>query len=246
MYKSARWLVLFVLLATAIPLEAQTVTFRQGVGGYTGTQDTEINSTVTTPMGSNTQIIFDEDRDGVVRALVRFDNIFGTGAGQIPLGSNITAATLRVYVTEGTLDNGVFEFYRMITDWNQATAVWTTFGAGGPQPGGAAVSPMDASHAPFPDPADPANAPDPIDTNVATSLRAWSGGFANRGWLIKSATGDGGIMLSSEHANVNWRPLLTVTYAPIPEPSVLALAGLGLGTLGVARYRRWRAKPSAA
>jgi hypothetical protein len=63
---------------------------------------------------------------------------------------------------------------------------------------------------------------------------------------MRSATGDGGIFLSSENATVNFRPLLSVTYAPIPEPSVLALAGLGLGTLGVARYRRWRAKPCAA
>ena len=53
MYRYARWLVLFVLFAVAAPAEAQVaVTFRQGVGGYTDTQDTEVNSTVTTPMPS--------------------------------------------------------------------------------------------------------------------------------------------------------------------------------------------------
>ncbi|MCI0462856.1 MAG: hypothetical protein L0Z62_38405, partial [Gemmataceae bacterium] len=109
-----------------------TVTFQQGAAGYTGTQDTEINSTVTTPQGGNTEIDVDEDRDGIVRALIRFDNLFGTGTGQIPLGATITAATLTLHATEGTEPDGVFEFYRMLVDWNQATAIWTTFGANGP------------------------------------------------------------------------------------------------------------------
>ena len=35
--------------------------------------------------------------------LVRFDNLFGTGPGQIPPGSTITSATLRVrQLTAGT------------------------------------------------------------------------------------------------------------------------------------------------
>src|SRR5262245_61762150 len=115
MSMSSRWLVLFVLLATAGPVGAQTRTFRNGVGGYTGTQDAEINDTVTTPIGGGTapQITFDEDRNGVVRSLIRFDNIFGTGAGQIPLGSTINSATLNLTIFEGTQPAGVLEFYRM-------------------------------------------------------------------------------------------------------------------------------------
>ena len=88
----------------------------------------------------------------------------------------------------------------------------------------------------------------PYTIDVTTSLRAWSAGTTlNRGWLIRSVSVDqGGTHASAEYAVVANRPLLSVTYAPIPEPGVLALAGLGLGTFGVARYRRWRATPLGA
>jgi hypothetical protein len=252
MFRCARWLVLFVLFATAAPVGAQTtVTFRNGVGGYTGTQDTEVNSTVTTPNGAGMIINVDEDRDtgngqvGMVRALLRFDNIFGTGAGQIPLGSNITSAVLTIHGIEGTQPDGTYNFHRMIADWNQTTTVWSSFTPNGPQPDGTiAVSTVDGSLPPYPDTANPT----PYTIDLVTSLRAWSAGQANRGWLIRSTSVDqGGTFASSEYAVVDNRPLLTVTFTPIPEPTgVLALAGLGLGTLRVARYWRRPAKPMVA
>src|SRR5262245_59688094 len=112
------------------------LTFQQGAGGYTGAQDTEVCSTATTPAPHgtlNTVIQVDEDRDtgtgtGHVRALLRFDNLFGTGAGQIPLGSTINSAVLTIWGIEGTQADGTYNFNRMLSDWNQATAVWSTFG----------------------------------------------------------------------------------------------------------------------
>jgi hypothetical protein len=47
MYRYARWLVLFVLFATAAPVEAQVVlTFQHGVGGYSSYQDSQIRETM--------------------------------------------------------------------------------------------------------------------------------------------------------------------------------------------------------
>src|SRR5688572_5723900 len=106
----ARRLVLFVLFATAAPLGAQTVTFRQGVGGYTGYQDSQIRQTMpdsvlTDNPGNPGQIRVDgEDGGGVVYGLLRFNNIFGTGTGQIPLGSTINSATLTFDFAEDGVD----------------------------------------------------------------------------------------------------------------------------------------------
>jgi hypothetical protein len=78
----ARCLVLFVLFATAAPVEAQVVaTFRQGVGGYTTYQDSQIRETMpdqvlTDNPGNPGQIRVDgEDGGGVVYGLLRFNNI---------------------------------------------------------------------------------------------------------------------------------------------------------------------------
>jgi hypothetical protein len=253
MYRYARWLVLFGLLATAAPVEAQTtVTFQQGVGGYTAYQDSQIRETmpdsVLTDNPNNPgQIRVDgEDGGGVVYGLLRFNNIFGTGAGQIPLGSTITAATLSFDFAEDGI-NSIFLFHRMITDWSDTNASWNFFGGNGVTLGTEAVQAPDltAGDGTFTFPLGANN------FNVLSSLQAWSGGFANRGWIFRPSSvvdpvTDGILFRSAEDATANLRPRLSVTFTPIPEPSVLALAGLGLGTFGVARYRRWRAKPLAA
>jgi hypothetical protein len=249
----ARWLVLSVLCATAAPVEAQVVaTFRQGVGGYTAYQDSQIRETmpdsVLTDNPNNPgQIRVDgEDGGGVVYGLLRFNNIFGNGAGQIPLGSTITAATLTFDFAEDGV-NSIFHFHRMITDWNDTNASWNFFGGNGVTLGTEAVMAPDVT-------VGDGTMDFPVGTNtinVLPSVQAWSGGFLNRGWYFRpdsvvDPVTDGILFRSAEDANAALRPLLTVTFIPIPEPGVLALASLGLGTLGAARVRRWRAKPEGA
>src|SRR5437016_1569141 len=57
---------------------------------------------------------------GQVQGLIRFDNIFGTAANQIPVGAKINAAALTVNV--GTADNNDNVFInRMIVDWNSSS-----------------------------------------------------------------------------------------------------------------------------
>src|SRR5437773_2437010 len=128
---SARRLALFVLVAAAAPVEAQVVvTFQQGTGGYAGYQDSQIREVQpTTVLTDNSptnpgQIRVDgEDGGGIVYGLLRFDNIFGTGPGQIPPGANISAATLRINLTEDST-GGIFNFHRMIANWNDTNATW--------------------------------------------------------------------------------------------------------------------------
>ena len=258
-----RRVALFVLIATAAPLDAQVVTFQQGVGGYTGYQDSQIvmgGSTVMTDYSPTSpgQIRVDPGDTvsfdaGYVYGLMRFNNIFGTGAGQIPAGSRINSATLRLNLTEDTAD-GFLYFHRMITDWSDTTATWTLFSASGVQLGTHAVATADATIGPSVSAtaAPGSSTAYPIITaDVTSSLQAWSNGFANRGWNIRPDNGTGvmsatdGILFSSaEDATAGNHPLLTVNFTPatVPEPGVLLLTGLGLATFGAARYRRWRAK----
>jgi PEP-CTERM motif len=257
----ARRLALFVLVATAAPVEAQVVmTFQQGVGGYTGYHDSQLSNgnpnTVMTDFspGNPGQIRVDPGDAaafdaGYVYGLMRFDNIFGTGPGQIPPGSNINSATLRLNLTEDTGD-GFLYLHRMITDWSDTTATWNFFSPTGVQLGTHAVATADASVGPGIN----ANAPTPgsstaypiITADVTSSLQAWSNGFANRGWNIRPDNGTGansatdGILFSSaEDPTAGNHPLLTVNFTTaVPEPGTLVLAGLGL--IGVAAYRRRR------
>ena len=87
------------------------LTFQQGANGYTGTQDAEIFSAQPTTVqdgGTGTNISVDnQDGGGVRQGLVRFDNIFGAGANQIPLGSVINSATLTITATDYDTGQGV-------------------------------------------------------------------------------------------------------------------------------------------
>ena len=76
-----------------------TVTFQEGVSGYTGMIDTYVREeAVDTESGSLNGFEWDDDATGGNMldeiSLLRFENIFGSSAGQIPPGSTILSATL--------------------------------------------------------------------------------------------------------------------------------------------------------
>jgi len=49
--------------------------------------------------------------------LVRFNNLFGTGTGQIPAGSTIVSAALRVTTVSDGSTSGTTSLYRMLANW---------------------------------------------------------------------------------------------------------------------------------
>lgn len=53
-------------------------------------------------------------------ALIRFDQIIGSGASQIPAGATITSATLSLYVTERDAADTV-ALHRMKIDWSESS-----------------------------------------------------------------------------------------------------------------------------
>lgn len=237
-----------VVAATAATAPAAIITFQQGVGGYAGTQDTELRQAdPNTPRGDQTSVSIDglesNPPPSATQVLIRFDGIFGNGPGQIPLGSVINSATLTVQVTSP--GSGI-NVHRMLVDWNEATATWNFFGGNGVQANGVeAVAVADtvvgANNA-------TANVPNgPLALNVTAGVAAWSAGAANFGFaLLPFPNGTNGIDFpTSEFATVGLRPLLSIDFTPpgavaVPAPPSVVLAGCAAVTGLVARRFRRR------
>ena len=105
-----------------------TNTYQQGVGGYTSTVDTSYNPAAPgTSYGTSTTLTVGGPNSST--GLIRFDNLFGNGVGQIPLGSTITSASLRLNVTAGTAVDSTIALHRVLTNWS-GTSTYTSLGSG--------------------------------------------------------------------------------------------------------------------
>jgi hypothetical protein len=191
-----------------------TITFKQNVSGYTGTIDTYLRESRPTSSYDTAVSVYADGSDSAgaqIQGLLSFANIFGNGLGQIPLGSTITSATLTVTLSDGT--TSPFTFHRMAQDWTALSSwTWNSFGAGVQTDGVEALSTADVSLVGL------GTGAQSID--VMQSLRAWSEGAANYGWLLINAGADGFAFNSAQSLNA---PQLTVTYeAPtVPQPGLL-------------------------
>ncbi len=190
---------------TFVETNEATVTFQNGLSGYTGTVDTHImEAEPTTDHGALESVEWDNDDPigtGQYKyALIRFDDIFGSETGQIPLGAPIQSATLRYEVYNVGDPADVNE---IAIDWI-ASETWNSFGGdAGVQADeygvslGSATGTTTSLHS----------------VNVTASLSAWSlNPSANRGWIFRPTDTDGVDFRSSEYATVSSRPSLEVTY----------------------------------
>src|SRR5687768_12231600 len=90
------------LLHSTANTHAATATFQQGVNGYTGTADTYGRADQVTTRFPNAVIVLVDNAGPIAHGLIRFDNIFGSGPGQVPGNATISSATL----TLRTSNNG--------------------------------------------------------------------------------------------------------------------------------------------
>ena len=201
-------------------------TFREGENAYVGTQDTTVNSaTPGTANGAATSLSVDSldgSPAGPNHGLVRFDNIFGAGFGQIAADSDVLVAKLRVRVTN---PGSGFTVHRMLIDWTEAST-WTSLVSGVAADGIEALAAADSIVG-----ANVTTAPVPVSTldiDVTPMVRAWMNGEANRGLaLLPYASGSNGVDFdSSESATVANRPALLV-WTPT-EPVTLKTIREGL------------------
>lgn len=229
-------------LAASAMAAPTTVTFQNGVDGYSGTVDTEIlnRSGFEDADQSGKEVIYTDAGGDIVQSLMRFENIFGDGPGQIALGSTITSATLtlRVPSDEGSAPGSGALVHRMLIGWD-ATDSWNSLGSGIQADGTEALATADDSIGHN----NSSNAINPgfHDFDVLASLQAWSAGADNHGWALMPfmPNGTGGLGFASsdyDGSDPNALPLLSVTFEPIPEPASLAILAMG-GAL-LARRRR--------
>jgi hypothetical protein len=205
--------------------------FQQGVdygqGVYAGAGDIQLAENQPDsplPIGANpvTEGLLVDWDGGTANSqvLLRFDNLFGDAAGQIPLGATIVSARLVLHTKNG--GDGA-TLHRMLTDWNPDTETWNSFGNGVvPRNGIPAVQADDAEARIAWDSqigvaaanSDPAANPTLI--GVTTDIQAWANGAANFGWVFRGwdTRADGWAFAASENADPSQRPKLEVEWIP--------------------------------
>ena len=127
--------IFFILLLAAttllyIPLSAwaDTVTYQQGdgKGSPSDTDDSWLEGDSTsTNHGAELSILVDDSPN--YHAVIKFPNIFGGGANQIPLGSTINSATLTLVVFDPGSDISV---YQITESWVESQVTWNSRSSG--------------------------------------------------------------------------------------------------------------------
>lgn len=185
-----------------------TVSFQQGVNGYTGASDTKIRSdAATTSYGTNTVLEIDGSPD--YAALLRFD------LASIPAGKTITAVSLTVNVTDAS--SQTYEIYALRRAWSESSATynvassgvnWGTVGANntstdrestvlGTMTGSVGVKTF------------------ALNSSGVAKVQAWvNSPSSNHGFIIQDYVNnsDGLDLSAKENTTATNRPKLTVTY----------------------------------
>ena len=209
-----------------VPTEIASTGFRQGENGYVGVVDTRLQQDFPNTPGSTALVIEsdynspDPNNSASVladqsQALLRFNNIFGNGSGQIPNGAFVHAAslTLASLASDSPGDGG--QIFRMNSPW-QESATWNSFSNGIQADGLEASSTQTTA-------AGNSNLEIGIEGgwnqfDVTSDLREWiNGNQSNHGWAIlpwNQGSNAWGIQ-SSESASLRERPKLQVFYTPV-------------------------------
>ena len=232
------------------PTATQVATFQQGVNGYSAASDTQVRLTApTTSFAGNTVL----SPDWLVAAtpipnqndvLVRFDNIIGSSAGQVPAGSRINAAILELTSINADAQGAGAQFHRVLKSWNAADT-WDIWINGVDTDGvEAAVSPtVTLPVAGLGETVQPTK----HNIEITADVQAWaSGAAANNGWAIMPwPNGNNGWAFNSaDHGWVESRPLLRVYYSPAPVITYISRgatsATLSLSGPAGAGFTIWR------
>jgi acid phosphatase len=218
-------------------VEAVTATFRQGANGYAGTTDTSIklaNPDAAHGLSPEAEVVAGDST--LSQGLIRFDNLFGPAAGQVPLGATILSAKLSI-VTGSLLDDYAYtavSLHQLSVPFNDEST-WNSLG-GGVSLGAEAVVTPEFSLVP--------NYPgiyaifDVSDSIASFAAAAALGQDTNNGWLINPSGTDAWRFRSSEVETIDDRPILSITYA-MPQPALIGDYNQN-GTVDAADYVVWR------
>ena len=207
-----------------------TVTFQQGVNGYTGAVDRYIGI-VDTQLGADpqnqsvdgstrTEIFLDGiettgglNSGGDTQGLFRFDGIIGNGVGQVPAGAFILDAkfTLTTATVSGAAPTGdEYGVARMLQPFD-ATTTWNSTGGNGIRSrDGESTRPLGKG---FLDPLTQLNtAGNAYSADVTPLVQSWARGEPNHGLVVTAGGTDGWQIQTNGNADPNLRPKLEITY----------------------------------
>ncbi len=238
----------------AFPAQAQTdgqIVLKHGVNGYYGTTDTWIDySNKTANYGSSSEMEvrmfnYEPRKSG----LVKFNL-----AGQLPSNPwlRITSATLSLYlwrIEEMSSSDYMYIGPYMIRDykdWVESQATWYVFkGSTYWAQEGCENTTYDRYASPDSTICFYSTSSTGIyyNWNVTNSVKKWvEEGKPNNGWLIRGYAHDGGsetLVFGTKDGTLGARPVLTINYTIIPEPTSIMALGMGMVTLlGAIRRRR--------
>lgn len=214
-----------VALAATIPATAfaqLSVVFQEGLNGYAGTLDTEFRAAnPVDPQGEKDFVSVDAFDGGFqTQGALQFTNLFGPGPNQVPLGVTIAFATLDFTVGSTSDVDAIISFHRVLaaSPWDESST-WLSLGGDlTPDP----VTGLLDGYPILQDDVESLIVPDAIvplpnvgglkSVDVTASVQAWYAGAPNLGWAIINSTSNGWDFESSEHANFDVRPKLTIGY----------------------------------
>lgn len=185
----------------------QSLSFRDGVGGYAGTLDTEIWAvSPNTILEGNPNASTDSFNDGgESQILMRFEGILGERASQVPAGSTVHSAKLTV----SAFDQGTtVHLHRMLVPWKR-TATWNSM-VGGVTADGLEASRQKDS---FTFGTISANSSEVV-FEVTDTVQAWINGSANHGWVFINTGANGWDFYTSEFEALEQRPKLVIEFSP--------------------------------
>ena len=198
-----------------LPAGTQMASFQQGVNGYASAYDTSIRQNepdtsraALTSAWCDWAVSLKSDNE---QALIRFDNIIGSAASQIPSGATVYAAVLDL---TGDFNNAPGDgglFHALLQSW-QDTDTWNSLG--GIQADGTKAATTPSASAGYA--ARTPNVQAAVNTyDLTTDVQAWVNGTrSNYGWVILPWTdgGDGWGFNTAEATTARVRPRLRLYY----------------------------------
>ena len=184
---------------------AGRLTFQQGTDGYRNTVDVEVWAIAPDkPLEKQGTLTSDGNNGGgESQVLMRFDEIFGKTATQIPAHARIVSAKLKVVA----FDPGTTVYvHRLFVPWSSA-ATWNSLAAG------ITIDNLEASTVRDGFTFGQINMDQQsVEFDVTQTVQHWSDGEANYGWVFVNTGSNGWDFYSADWHEKELRPTLTVEY----------------------------------